>query len=320
MILIRSESFDPYYNLAAEEFLLKSSQDDIILLYRNRPSVVIGKHQNALAEADMRFLKSKGIKLARRISGGGTVYHDPGNLNFSFIRNHAGEGHQIDFTRAVGPIVAFLQSLGLNAHIIRNNSLVVNGMKVSGNSAHVFRSRTLHHGTLLFEADLEMLNEVIQKEPDNYHSKAVRSVRATVTNLKELLNPSMNLEKFTNQLVMHLNPAEIRSLSIQEEEAISILAYGKYNQWEWNFGYSPDYTYTKKIRHQNKNFHITLFVSKGIILEVRVAGEMESEFPDTLKNALINQKHDEIIRSGNVGEKENSIFAADLAEIFKQLT
>lgn len=303
-----------------EDYLLKNSQEDIFLLYRNLPTVVVGKHQNALAEIDICLLQTKEIMLARRISGGGTVYHDPGNLNFSFIRNHAGEGHQIDFDRAVSPIVAFLQSLGLNAHIMGTNSLGVNGLKVSGNSAHVFRSRTLHHGTLLFETDLEMLNEVIQKEPDNYYSKAVRSVRATVANLKELLNPNMNLEEFTNQLITHLNPAGTRNLSDQEEEAIRTLAHGKYNQWEWNFGYSPDYSYTKSILYGNMNFQFTLFVSRGIIREVRVAGETAAKLSDELKKALINQKHDEIIRSVSGGEKENSIFAAELAGIIKHIT
>ncbi len=159
MLCIQSPSRDPYFNLAAEEYLLKQSTDDVFMLWQSSPVVVSGKHQNVYAEMNYRYIREKGILVARRLTGGGTVYHDPGNINFSFIRQ--GEaGKMVDFTGFIEPVIRFVNSLGVHASQGPKHEIMVNGKKISGNAEHVFKNRVLHHGTLLFDAALDELGLV----------------------------------------------------------------------------------------------------------------------------------------------------------------
>lgn len=302
-----------------EEHLLKNSNEDILLIYRNNPCIVVGKHQNTLAEIDLKVAQQYGIDVLRRISGGGTVYHDPGNLNFSFIRNHDGDGHQVDFQKAVGPVIGFLKSLGLNAHIMGKNSLGINHMKVSGNSAHVHRRRTIHHGTLLYTANLEMLENIIQKKPEYYTSKAVQSVRANVVNIAGFLNTPPKLDSFSQKFIDFLNPRSERSLSHEEHHLITALATEKYSKWEWNFGYSPDYHFTRNVSSASGNFSVDLFVSKGVINEVHFSGLADTNLIALLKKHLLHRKHHEIINTNHKADKENMIFAPEIINLINQL-
>ena len=156
MICIADHRTDPYFNLAAEEYLLKSKNEDYFMLWRNEPSIVVGKHQNALAEIDLLYAREKGFKVARRISGGGTVFHDLGNLNFSFISNGE-EGKLINYRKYATPIVEVLGMLGIEATFSKRDDILIEGMKISGNASHVYKQRVLHHGTLLFSSDLSDL-------------------------------------------------------------------------------------------------------------------------------------------------------------------
>ena len=200
MNCILSKISDPYFNLAAEEYLLKSRDEDFFLLYRNEPSIIVGKHQNALAEINWEFASKHKIKVARRLSGGGTVYHDPGNLNFSFIRKGL-EGKLVDFKKYTAPIREVLSKMGIETKFEGHNSLTLNGFKVSGNAEHVFKKRVLHHGTLLFSSSLENLEEAIRTRPDQYSDKAVKSVRAEVANICESLDKKITIEEFESGIM-----------------------------------------------------------------------------------------------------------------------
>jgi lipoate-protein ligase A len=317
--LIRSENLNPFFNLAMEEYLLKNSSEDIILIYRNNPCVVVGKHQNTLAEIDLRVVRQSDIEIVRRISGGGTVYHDPGNLNFSFIKNHGGEGHQVDFQSAVKPIIGFLHSFGLNAHILGKNSLGIDQKKVSGNSAHVHRRRTIHHGTLLYQANLETLDFVVQKNPESYTSKAVQSVRASVANISDLMPEPISLDSFSQQLIEFLHPQKERELTSEEVESITLLATSKYNTWEWNFGYSPDYHFTRNFSIADKNFSVGLVVSKGVINEVHTSGLADASVSSLLRKYLLHTRHHEIINMSSNAFEENMIFAPEITSLIQHL-
>jgi len=271
MNCILSNIHDAQFNLASEEFLLKESSEDFFMLYRNEPAVIVGKHQNTLAEINHSYLQDHGIGLARRLSGGGTVYHDLGNLNFLFI--HTGEeGKLVDFKRFLLPIQKILVSMGLPVEYGGRNDLLINGQKISGNAEHVFRKRILHHGTLLFSSDLSKLENVLRITPGKYKDKAVQSVRSKVTNISEHLEDQVSVENFTltlfNKLKTQFDTALDYSFSSAEINKIEILVEKKYGTWKWNYGYSPDFDYVFNTKLQNENVQIIFRVQEGHIVEV----------------------------------------------------
>ena len=156
MICIHLKNTNPFYCLAAEEYLLKNFDDDIFMLWQSKDTVVLGKHQNALAEINYPFVRANNVTVARRISGGGTVFHDAGNVNFAFIKNVKSPA-EISFKQFTQPVVEALALLGIEATSSGRNDLLIEGLKISGNAEHVFKNRVLHHGTLLFNSDLENL-------------------------------------------------------------------------------------------------------------------------------------------------------------------
>ena len=187
MICINPDTTDPFFNLAIEELLLKSYNEEYLLLYVNSPSVIIGKHQSGHREVNTRFVYENQIPVIRRISGGGTVFHDSGNLNFCFILRSE-QGKQVDFRKYTQPVIDFLASIGVNASFEAKNDLKVDGLKISGNAEHIHGDRVLHHGTLLFSTSLDMLRKSIRKDPSNYISRAVVSNPSPVTNLNGIIN------------------------------------------------------------------------------------------------------------------------------------
>jgi len=177
MIGILSRSRNVFFNLAVEEYLLKQKTDDVFMLWQSGISVVVGKHQNTYAEINHAYIREHQIPVVRRLSGGGAVFHGPGNLNFTFIQN--GEpGKMVNFRKFVTPVIEYLKTLGLSAEIGTQNEILIGGVKISGNAEHIFKKRVLHHGTLLFNVDLSMLKEAIKVVPERYIGKAVQSNRS----------------------------------------------------------------------------------------------------------------------------------------------
>ena len=165
MLCVNQTKTDPYFNIASEEYLLKNFDDEIIMLYINEPSVIVGKHQNTLAEINYTLAKQKGLSVIRRLSGGGSVFHDLGNLNFTFIKNGT-PGKLVDFKGYTQPIVDALNEIGVNAEFGGHNSLLIGGKKFSGNAEHIYKNRVMHHGTILFSTNLENLAEVLYVSSD----------------------------------------------------------------------------------------------------------------------------------------------------------
>ena len=273
MYCLNPDSTDPFFNLAVEELLLKNSREEYLILYINSPSVIIGKHQTGHREVDTRFVTENNIPVIRRISGGGTVYHDAGNLNFTFI-SQSESGRQIDFPRYTEPVIRFLQSIGVKAKFEGKNDLKVNGLKISGNAEHIYRTRVLHHGTLLFSTSLSMLRNSIRKNTSCYSSRAVASNPSSVVNLKELIDYSdisdfrsvMNDYMIRNlELVPIVLPEEIKNNA-------AALAVSKYKTWEWNWGYGPEYTFENHFILDNESQHCRLFVKDGLIVESSFEG------------------------------------------------
>jgi len=272
MNCIQSLNHDARFNLATEEFLLKETLSDYFMIYRNKPSVIIGKHQNALAEINHSYLHENGINLVRRLSGGGTVYHDLGNINFLFIQS--GEsGKLVDFKKFLLPVLNILQNMGLNAEYGGRNDLLIEGKKISGNAEHVFRNRILHHGTLLFSSDLTVLEKVLKVTPGRYIDKAVQSVRSKVTNISTYLNWKISVEDFTERLYgeikSHFNISHEYAFSEEELARIQSLVDTKYDKWSWNYGYSPEFECLLKGALNENAIHLTIVVSEGYIKELK---------------------------------------------------
>ncbi len=275
MYYLNSESADPFFNLAVEEVLLKNDNRDFAFFYRNNPALIIGKHQTAHKEADTKFTIENKIPVIRRISGGGTVFHDRGNLNFSFITGSE-KGKQVDFRKYTAPIINFLQSLGIDARFEGKNDIRVNGLKISGNAEHVHRERVLHHGTLLFDASLSELGKSIRKDKSCYSSRSVDSNPSEVTNLRTMLPRMRNIDDFWEQLVSFLirESDEMHPYILDEAHRhnASELAVGKYHTWEWNYAYGPEYHFNKHFSFEGEEHYCSLFVKEGIIQESRIEG------------------------------------------------
>ncbi len=268
---------DPCFNLAMEEYLLKQSDKEYFILYRNDPCIVVGKHQNTLAEINLEYIMDKQVTIARRLSGGGAVYHDRGNLNFTFIRNGK-KGKMINFRMFTQPILEVLWSLGLPARFEGKNNLTLYGRKISGNAEHVFKNRVMHHGTLLFESSLEDLTTSLRTGPSEYLDRAVQSVRSQVTNITEHLGKHMNMDDFARMILDHImktyREAQPYTLKPEESEAIHALEREKYSTWKWNFGYSPDYELKREIKQEGKRLNTRLLVQKGYIGRMEITGDL----------------------------------------------
>ncbi len=291
MLFILSNSNSPYFNLATEEFLLKNTQEEIFMLWRSEPCVVVGKHQNTLAEINYKYVRENTIKVARRLSGGGTVVHDLQNLNFTFIANGK-EGKLIDFKKFVSPIIHYLKSIGIDARLGEKNDIRIGDLKISGNAEHVYKKRVLHHGTLLFNSDLSQLKQAIKVVPGTYLDNAVQSNRTTVTNIVDHLTKEMHVKDFVNGLSSHvIDISEINgemTFSEQELNKISELVKDKYETEEWIFGYSPKYSLVKNISFKENNWDIELFVEKG---KITTANILVNNEPHELSNKLIGAYH-----------------------------
>jgi lipoate-protein ligase A len=242
--------------------------------------VITGKHQVVHREVNTRFIEENNIPVLRRISGGGAVYHDNGNLNFAFIRQSEA-GKQVDFRLYTEPVIAFLNSKGVNAVFEGKNEITVGGLKVSGNAEHVFRERVLHHGTLLFDASLEDLSQSLRGKSENYSTRAVESNRTSVTNLKERLKNISDINQFMGSMHSFLmKESDLHTYMITDGERADIqaLADSKYKTWEWNYGYGPQYTFNNWFEVGGKAYLCRLMVKDGIIWECDFEGSEEMKF------------------------------------------
>ena len=275
MLLINNHgATDPTINLALEEYCYRSldSRHDYVLFYINQPSIIIGNHQNPFQEVNFKFALQNKIRPVRRISGGGAVYHDPGNLNFSFITAFAGE--RLDYFKTLlQPVLNTLKRLGVPAQLTEKNTILVNGKKISGNSQHTNMRRMLSHGTLLFNAELDMLNEMLDSKLQIIQSRAVTSIPSNVTNISDYLCRPMDMEAFLAELIAGISDSfgelEEYQLTAADWDAVYRLSEEKYRSWDWTFGKSPEFTVAYKVRLDSKDVDALITVKYGIIQNIR---------------------------------------------------
>ena len=268
---------DPAWNLAVEEYVFEHLPRDrmYVMLWQNDNAIIIGKHQNTLAEINESFVREQGIRVVRRLSGGGAVYHDMGNLNFTVIADATEDA--LDFGRFCDIVLRALERVGIHGQRNGRNDMTIDGKKFSGNAQYIRQGRVMHHGTLLFDSDTSVLAGALQVDPAKIQAKGVKSVRSRVTNIRPLLPRDMTLGKFREVLlgsILEQFPGTSYSLTEEDLECIQSIKERRYDTWEWNFGHSPACTLRKKARFEGcGTVEAFLSMDQGRIREVTFRGD-----------------------------------------------
>lgn len=297
MLCIYHTSTDPYFNIATDEYILKEMKEDCFMLWRNDNAIIVGQYQNTLAEINYDFVKEHKIAVVRRISGGGAVYHDLGNLNFSFTETGK-DSNLSDFEKFTRPIIEVIRQLGADAHFEGKNDLMIDGKKFSGNAAHIHKNKILHHGTILFSSEMRNVSGALKINPAKYTDKAIKSIPKRVTNVSAHLNEPISLDAFTKMLMNHVLKtypnARLYEFTEEDKQRIQQLRDEKYVTREWNFGKSPEYNFKKAIRTTGGVLEMNLDVKEGIIREAKIFGDFFSEKGIAeIEQALIHVPHEE---------------------------
>jgi lipoate-protein ligase A len=271
---------DAHHNLALEEYVLRNKlgDEDALLFYVNEPAIIIGRNQNTIEEIDPDVVAARGIRVVRRVSGGGAVYHDLGNLNFSFMtRDVSGRFNRYD--KFNGPVVDVLRSLGVPAEIGGRNDILVDGRKISGNAQFATHDRMFSHGTLLLDSDLDHITAALRPRPGKVESKGMKSIRSRVANISEFLEQPMDVNELRELLLEGIfgtrNRAEIPTTPLDDADhrAIQELLEKKYRTWEWNYGQNPPSNIERAHRFPAGEIDVRLFIEDGRIASIRVFGD-----------------------------------------------
>lgn len=311
MTIILNEHTDPYFNLAAEEYLIDHAEGEVMMLWRNAPSVIIGKNQNAYAEINEPFVRAKGIKVVRRLTGGGAVFHDLGNVNYTFIVPR-GSGEALDFARFAMPVVEALRRLGVPAEFSGRNDILIDGKKVSGSAQCVRNGKTMHHGTLLFRSDMTELAGALNVDPEKIKAKGIKSVRARVGNIGDRL-PDHDVLSFKHYLESCFD-GEKRGFTDEEEKGIALLRDRKYAAWEWNFGESKALSVLKKKYFPFGQVAFELSADGGVITGCVITGDFfgVSDVSELAARLVGTRMECEALKTA-IGDPSDYIWGADAA-------
>jgi len=316
---IESKSSDPYYNLALEQFIFDGldREQDYFFLWQNNNAIIVGKHQNTMKEINAAFVKEKGISVVRRLSGGGAVYHDLGNLNFTFI-TAAGREKSIDFSIFYTPIQKALRSFGVPVEISGRNDMLVDGKKFSGNAQYLKNGRIMHHGTILYDSDLSVLSRALMPGKDKIESKGIASVQSRVTNIRPFMKNDMSVTDFWNALKNYMFAVfGLREFVLTPEHnaAAEELKEKVYSRWSWNYGNSPPYNMHKERRIEGcGKIEILLNVEhEGIIKNITFYGDFFGNRDLQELGSLLTGHHLEY------DEIKKAIADTDISEYFHAL-
>ncbi|KYO67005.1 lipoate--protein ligase [Thermovenabulum gondwanense] len=327
MLYIRNSSNDPYFNMALEEYVIKNMDPakEYFILWQNRPTVVIGKNQNAIEEVNLEYVKENNIAVVRRLSGGGAVYHDLGNVNFTYVVDYRPEFFN-SIERFAQAVVKALEKLGIKAEFTGRNDITIEGRKISGNAQFLYKRRLLHHGTLLFDSDLTRLSSALNVKPQKIASKGVKSVKSRVANIKEYLKEDISVEGFKELLLKYIFEVEGQSLieynlTPEDLERINRLRDEKYATWDWNFGTSPEFDLIKSQRFDAGEIEVRINVRDGRITDIKFYGDFlsmrdVSEVEEKLKGLRYKEEDvGEALKSFNLKEYFGGITFEEILKV-----
>lgn len=303
MLYIPNKENDPRINLAIETYLLKEKNFDepILLFYINDPSIIIGRNQNTIEEINSEYVDAHDIKVVRRLSGGGAVYHDHGNLNFSFIMPDDGESFR-DFEKFTKPVIDALHEMGVaGAQLKGRNDLVIDDQKFSGNAMYATDGRMFAHGTIMFDSDINEVVNALKVRKDKIKSKGIKSIRSRVTNIKPFLAKdyqAMTTEEFRDAILLKMfgvdHFGEVKTYDLTDEDWARIMEISKqyYQNWDWNYGKSPAFELVRRERFPIGSIEVKMNVESGKIKEIRIYGDFFGlgEIRD-VETALMDVRH-----------------------------
>lgn len=309
MKYVNSKNNNVYYNLAVEEYIFSNMMDDdFLLLWVNDPCVVIGKHQNIFEEVNCKEILKNGVPVARRHSGGGTVYHDKGNLNFTFITDYHPDRF-LGYDEFLTPIIKILNEIGIPAEKSKVCDIVIGDKKISGNAQTIKKNRVLHHGTLLFDSELDTLRTILKPAEGEFKSKAVKSVRSSVTNIIDHLgDKKLDFEGFKDYFfnsffAKGIDEIDEVKLSEAEVEKIRELEKTKCITWDWIYGFSPTFTYKKQSDFKGHQIDLALIIEKGRIKECKLKCKTLSV--EKIESLLLGHRYDYFTLSDLCSEIED---------------
>lgn len=321
MLCIDNQSIEPYFNQAVEEYFLKNSDENIFMLWRNDNAIIVGKHQNTLAEINVDNVKERDIKVVRRLTGGGAVFHDLGNVNYTFIMGYGAEGAKVDFKKYNQPIIDVLANLGVKAHFSGRNDILIDDQKFSGNAEHIYhqKQRVLHHGTLLYASNVKDISDALKVNPLKFEGKARKSVVSRVTNISSHLKEDIGVEAFRQRVMMHITKlypdAVPYTLTETDKREIQKLADEKYSTWEWNYGYSPKYGLKKGVKTNGGHVEVHLNVDKGLITDLDIFGDFfVNRDIEPLVESLKGVEHREDAVLAKLKEMQSSSYFNNISE------
>ncbi|HPR81606.1 MAG TPA: lipoate--protein ligase [Enterococcus sp.] len=332
MIFVPNDLRDPRVNLAIETFLLQEMAVDepILLFYINEPSIIIGRNQNTIEEINKEYVDEKGIHVVRRFSGGGAVYHDEGNLNFSFIMPDDGNSFR-DFEKVTKPIIQALHDMGVEgAQLKGRNDLVINDMKFSGNAMYATNGRMFAHGTIMFDSDVNEVVNSLKVRKDKIESKGIKSIRSRVTNIKPFLpkeNQEMTTEEFSQEILLKIfgvdsvEAIKTYTLTDNDWEKVKVISEQYYANWDWNYGKSPAFDIERRKRFPIGSIEVRLNVAEGKITDAKIYGDFFGlgEVKD-VEDALVGTKYEknalkEVVDAIDVKKYFGNIETNDLFEL-----
>ncbi|MGX9135851.1 lipoate--protein ligase [Rummeliibacillus sp. JY-2-4R] len=290
---------DPRINLAIEEYALKTldvEKESFLLFYINQPSIIIGRNQNTIEEINTDYVEENGVIVVRRLSGGGAVYHDLGNLNYSFITKDDGESFQ-NFKKFTQPVVDAMKKLGINSELSGRNDILAEGRKISGNAMFSTKGRLFSHGTLMFNSNIDAVVAALKVKKEKIESKGIKSVRSRVANIADFMENPITVEEFRMEILKSIFGGEenIKYYELTDEDWDNIykLSEERYQQWDWNYGQSPKFNIQRTKKFPSGFIDIRLEVNKGLMEEVHIFGDFfgVGEMED-IENALKGKKYE----------------------------